>query len=303
MAMLILNSVFINTWGDFLDEPLPQIDFWVEIISGVKAHYPDFLFMAEVYWGLEGTLLQQGFRDTYDKTLYDRIGHGDIQKIRDHLQAPMDYQGRTVRFIENHDELRAAAAFGTEKSMAAAALVTTLPGATLLHEGQFTGRRVKLPVQIRRQPDEPPDENLSAFYHRLLAETRAEVYQSGEWQMLPLDPSSGENGTHWNLLAYGWRSGDSPAAERRVIVINLTNTRSQGIVQLAGWGKFAREDWCLHDVLDDAYYYRTGKQLNSEGLVVELKAYGAQIFRFEPVDKRRVDASRCGPEQPARSKP
>lgn len=46
--------------------------------------------------------------------------------------------------------------------------VATLPGATLWHEGQFEGRRVRPPVFLRRRPQEPVDEPLRAFYGRLL---------------------------------------------------------------------------------------------------------------------------------------
>ena len=46
-----------------------------------------------------------------------------------------------VRFIENHDEPRAAATFFPGKARAAAVALLTLPGAKLLHEGQFEGGR------------------------------------------------------------------------------------------------------------------------------------------------------------------
>lgn len=45
MAMLILPKVFQQTWG-ILSEP-----FWSDAITVIKQHYPDFMFMAEVYWG------------------------------------------------------------------------------------------------------------------------------------------------------------------------------------------------------------------------------------------------------------
>src|SRR5512132_1770209 len=73
---------------------------------------PGFLFMAEVYWDLEWTLQQQGFDYCYDKRLYDRLREGRARPIRDHLVAPLDYQDELARFLENHDEPRAAATFG-----------------------------------------------------------------------------------------------------------------------------------------------------------------------------------------------
>jgi glycosidase len=288
MAMLMLNSVFANTWGDYLEEDLPEVDYWMEIIPQIKAQFPDFVFIAEVYWGLESTLLQHGFSCTYDKVLYDRMGEGDVAKIRDHLRGEVGYQRRTVRFIENHDEPRAVTAFGLDKSMAGAILVSTVPGATLLHDGQFVGRHAKLPVQIIRQPDEPDNETLSAFYQTLLTETRAPVYGLGEWKLFEVK-SLPEDTSGNNLIAYGWRSED----DYRLIVVNLSAEDGRGVIALNYWDALASQDWCLHDVLTDVYYYRPGQQMNGAGLPVELKAYKAHIFRFERVEQQRLMEYPC----------
>ena len=80
---------------------------------------------------------------------------------------------RLVRFLENHDEPRAAAVLPPERERAAAVAVATLPGATLWHEGQFEGWRVRLPVFLGRRPDEPVDEELRAFHLLLIAAAAA----------------------------------------------------------------------------------------------------------------------------------
>src|SRR5690606_3809411 len=129
-----------------------------------KGKHPDFKFIAEVYWDMEADIQQLGFDMTYDKTLYDRVIGSHPRDVRVHLIADISYQQRLVRFLENHDEPRAYTTLGPEKSRPAAVLALTLPGATLLHDGQFTGRRAKPPVQIGRQPDEPVDEALEAVY-------------------------------------------------------------------------------------------------------------------------------------------
>ena len=74
MAMLILPEVFERTWGR---RALP---FWPIIIKAVREKFPDFLFMAEVYWDMEWTLQQQGFDYAYDKRLYDRLREGNADK-------------------------------------------------------------------------------------------------------------------------------------------------------------------------------------------------------------------------------
>lgn len=138
MAMLMMNDIFQRTWGERAGSR-PEQDYWPELIGAARAAHPGFLFMAEAYWDLEWELQQQGFDFCYDKKLYDRLEHGQVDAVRGHLYADLAYQERLVRFIENHDEPRAAASFSPEKARAAAILTTTLPGAVLLHEGQFDG--------------------------------------------------------------------------------------------------------------------------------------------------------------------
>src|SRR5262245_27457681 len=107
MAMLLLNDVFARTWGARVGPP-PATEYWAPIIAAVKERHPHFRFIAEAYWNLEGALLAQGFDYCYDKVLYDRLVHGGAGGVREHLHAEPAYQSHLLRFIENHDEPRAA---------------------------------------------------------------------------------------------------------------------------------------------------------------------------------------------------
>jgi len=92
----------------------------------IKARFREFRFLAEAYWTRVGTAAA-GFDSCYDKKLYDRMEHGDAENVRQHLLADSSYQ-RNVRFIENHDEPRAAATFPSGKGRAAAVAILTLTG-------------------------------------------------------------------------------------------------------------------------------------------------------------------------------
>ena len=124
MAMLMMNDVFSRTWGAFVGAAPPQ-DYWPSVIGPVRADHPGFVFIAEAYWDLEWALQQQGFDYCYDKRLYDRIVHGPPEQARLHLSADLPYQQGLVRFIENHDETRAVAAFGPARSQTAAVAALT----------------------------------------------------------------------------------------------------------------------------------------------------------------------------------
>src|SRR5262249_37659643 len=135
MAMLVLPEVFERTWN------IPCQPFWPQATERVRQQAPEFCFMAEVYWDLEWTLQQQGFDFTYDKRLYDRLRAGHARPVREHLYAGLDYQDKLARFLENHDEPRAAATFAPGVHEAAAVITFLSPGLRFFHQGQLEGRR------------------------------------------------------------------------------------------------------------------------------------------------------------------
>ena len=163
MAMLVLPDVFERTWGR--RAPL----FWPETTRRVREQVPSFCFMAEVYWDLEWTMQQQGFDYAYDKRLYDRLREGHARPVREHLQAGLDYQDRLARFMENHDEPRAASTFPDGMREAAAIVTYLSPGLRFFHHGQFEGRRKRISPHLVRAPREPQDAAAESFYERLLS--------------------------------------------------------------------------------------------------------------------------------------
>jgi hypothetical protein len=183
------------------------------------------VFIAEAYWDMEWALQQHGFDFCYDKRLYDRLTLANAAAVRMHLGASDDYQRRLIRFIENHDEPRAAAALPEGHGRAAAIAVATLPGATLWHDGQLEGRQVRLPVFLGRRPDEPVDEGLRRFYRRLIAAGSA--MRQGNWALLGVQGWP-DNPTHHDILAWAWHE-DGP---HHLVAVNLSGHGSQGRVQL-----------------------------------------------------------------------
>lgn len=277
MAMLLCNNVFAATWRDRLDEAaMPVTEFWQELIPALREHYPQFLFIAEVYWDMEADLLQLGFDLCYDKGLYDDLLHCDAQGLRARIATPAARGGRLLRFTENHDERRAVAAFGEERCRAAFALAATLPGATLLHGGQVEGRRVKLPVQLSRAPDEPPIPELEAFQRSLLQEIRAAPFRQGVWQLFETLPLPGVAARQERLIAHGWAS----PKDWRLVAVNLGAEPAAGRVPLHAWPDIAAGNWLLEDLLDGKSYRREGAVMARQGLDILLPPWGVHLFRF-----------------------
>ncbi|MET7730190.1 alpha-amylase family glycosyl hydrolase [Streptomyces sp. NPDC005402] len=271
MAMLLMNDVFGRTWADRVGTA-PAEDFWPYVIPRVRARHPDLLFVAEAYWDLEGPLQRQGFDHCYDKRLHDRLLHEDADSVRAHLSADPSYQRGLVRFLENHDEPRAAATLPGDRGRAAAVAVATLPGATLWHEGQFEGRRVRPPVFLRRRPQEPVDEILRDFYARLLP-TAASV-RRGDWQ--PLTPTGrGDNGTHRHLLAWTWTHTEA----RHLVVVNDSDRPAQARLPLP-WDDLRGRACRATDLLTGAVYDRDGDELTDSGLFVSLEGWGCHVLKW-----------------------
>jgi glycosidase len=272
MAMLVLNDIFARTWGHLLHDawPRPADEFW----TATTALVPDLTYLAEVYWNLEGTMLEQGFDFAYDKRLLDAL-HSDAPAGRSRavLESPVLDGRRLARFIENHDEPRSAERLG-ERLTAAAVLISTAPGMRFFYDGQFEGRRVKAPVQLGRWPDEPVDDTVAGLYERVLRVSADRVFREGDWRML--DVSAAGDLTFNDIVAYRWRS----AARLAIVVVNLRGSPSQAHVAVAadlppGAG------FDFHDTLTGARYRWTRESLEQGGLYVRLEGGQAHVLFVE----------------------
>lgn len=274
MAMLMLTGIFERTWSTRAGQR-PATEYWVDVIPAIKKAHPGFLFMAEAYWDLEWKLQQQGFDFCYDKRLYDRLEHDKAESVRLHLSADLAYQQKLLRFIENHDEPRAAATFSPEKERAAAVTMATLPGARLFHEGQFEGRKIRPSVFLGRRPQEAADQQLQAFYNKLLEAIDSPVFRNGHWSLCER-AGWPDNSSFQNLVAWNWVNGN----DRRLIVVNLSDSSVQARVQVP-WRDEQGETWRLSDTLSGAAYDREGDEMGSPGLYVELAPWGYSFFQCE----------------------
>jgi hypothetical protein len=270
MAMLVLPEVFERTWG------IQAQPFWLKAIERVHLDFPKFCFMAEVYWDLEWTTLQQGFDYAYDKRLYDRLRDGHARPVREHFHAGLDYQNKLARFLENHDEPRAAATFAPEVHEAAAVITYLSPGLRFFHQGQFEGRKKRISPHLVRAPEEPVDQRLRQFYERLLAVLRDPVMRNGNWQLLECLPAWEGNWTWDCFLACAWQGPD----EQRLVTVNYAPHQSQCYVRLPVTGLRDRQ-WRLQDLLTDERYERDGNELQTRGLYVDLAPWGHHVFRLQ----------------------
>jgi glycosidase len=270
MAMLLLPEVFERTWG------LRPEAFWPDAIRSVRMDHPGFLFMAEVYWDLEWTLQQQGFDYTYDKRLYDRLREAHARPVREHFGADLEFQKKSARFLENHDEPRAAAAFPAEIHRPAAVLTYLCPGLRFFEDGQLEGKTTKLSVHLGRGPDDSVDPSLRDFYDRLLSCLRQPVTHQGQWQLLNCAPAWDGNWTWDCFLCFLWQAaGELPL----LVAVNYAANQSQCLVQIP---VELRDGDTVHmqDRLNPVSFDHSRDDLLARGLYLDLEAWGYHVFEL-----------------------
>lgn len=188
MAMLVLKESFRRLWYPLLsdssfDQMMPG-EFWDQAIAAVKEVNPNFKFIAEAYWDKEQELRTLGFDLCYEKKLYDGLVRHDLGLVLERLHRDSDALNGSLYFIENHDEPRAASVFGESDNLAALALILSIPGSVLIHEGQMDGKHERLPVQrIKPLIDEPRDVGLRDSYIQLFKATADDVFKNGDFEL------------------------------------------------------------------------------------------------------------------------
>ena len=276
MSMLVLKNVFSSTWishSHLHNNSDIENEFWFDAISKVKSIKDDFIFIAEAYWNLEWQLQQIGFDFTYDKKLLDRLEFSTAENINGHLFAEENYQHKSMRFIENHDENRAITAFGIEKSKAAAIVASTIQGLTFFQDGQFEGKSIKLPLQLGKEPTEEPNLTIIEFYNKLLKIRNNPIFLDGKWSLLDTIQLH-RDFTNKNVLAWQWKLNN----EKRIVIVNFSD--SDVYCRIKFDVPTATNKVILHDLLNEQKYERDVYEIINEGLFIHLETFNSHIFEI-----------------------
>ena len=268
MAMLVLPEVFEKTWGKKTET------FWPTAIKAVREKRPDFCFMAEVYWDMEWNLQQQGFNYAYDKRLYDRLRENEARKIKEHFYAELSYQDKLARFLENHDEPRAAATFENNIHKASAVLTFLSPGLRFFHQGQFEGRKKRISPHLVRAPHEQLDSDLGKFYADLLTVIKNPVFRDGQWHLLQPYPAWEGNETSESYIAFAWKDANNSMA---LVVVNFASHASQCYIRVP-FSELSGDLIRFRDLMSTAVYDRSGNDVIEKGMYFDMPAWGFHIF-------------------------
>jgi glycosidase len=276
MAMLLEPEVFSRTWHGRNGEHSAEVPlFWPSSIRDVKAAYPHFVFMAEVYWDYEEKLQLHGFDYTYDKQLYDKILESSASAVNNLLRSPLTYQQKMVRFLENHDEPRIASRASRDQACAAALISYLTPGMRFFYRGQLSGSKVRVPVHLRRAPPEAPDLHVVAFYEKLLPIVNSPLGKSGAWQHLESATAWAGNTSNSNFVSFLLTLDQ----HHLLVSVNLAPYRGQCRIKLPSPAP-SRSAVCFQELLTGEHYERAGRELSADGLFIDLPGYGGHILSF-----------------------
>lgn len=274
MSMLALNKVFAQTWGHLPplgDSAEPVAEFWDSVIPAIQRKFPEFLFLAEAYWGLEPTLQDLGFDFTYDKTLYDNLVGDDGAAAISHLKSQgITRLGKGARFLENHDEPRIASRLTIERHFAAALLTFSVPGMRFLHEGQLEGAQIRIPVQYLQRPVEKRNEDIWKFYRQLLQVLRDGPIGRGEFSWL--SPATSEDAP---VFIAKWQ------AEPSMFQIVAVNYSAEPRTVRPDFSHPLPSGWKYREIMSHPKAaVAAWRQLDSKTMQMRLKPYAARVVEF-----------------------
>jgi hypothetical protein len=292
MAYLLLNDLFAAAWQNELQSwgwNRPSNEFWATALSILKQKYPQTIMMAEVYGGYEPTLQSLGFDYTYDKTVYDKLSSSDLDGLRAWLSqshgqySNVEYLSQCSHFTSNHDQPRAVSNFGNWWQADAAALLTfTLPGLRFYWMWEENGFSSQIDIHLRRERNETINANVVSFYNNQMWNiTMLPPFRQGSWTYLNVIQTDGSS---WRLIAYKWTMPDNTSSTQPTKILCVVNYSDQN-----GGGKIVLDDAeekngsdniPVTDLLSGTVYWRSAQQMRTDGLVVVVNSWYAQILSY-----------------------
>ncbi|MBX3028557.1 MAG: alpha-amylase [Chloroflexi bacterium] len=268
-----------------LDALMPG-EFWREVVDRVAAEAPDTLLLAEAFWLLEGYFVRTlGMHRVYNSAfmhmLRDEDNAGYRSVIRETVGFDARILGRYVNFMNNPDERTAVDQFGAgDKYLGVATMLATLPGLPMFGHGQVEGFGEKYGMEFRRAMlQEVPDAGLVARHEAVIFPLLRERWRfAGADGFRLLDALRGDASVDEDVFAYT----NERFGARSLVVYR--NRYAEGRVRVTGVGDALGvpgdpSAWViLRDARTGLEHLRNGRDLHTQGLELDLRAYQCHVF-------------------------
>ena len=137
-------------------------------------------------------------------------------------------------------------------------------------------------MHLGRRPKEPTNPEIKAFYETLLKCLRRPEVHDGAFDLWQPRPAWDGNPTWNNFICFSWHDDDGRCS---LAVANYAGTQGQCYVPI-NLDLFAGETWKLSDLLGSARYERSGDEIRTRGLYLDMPAWGYHFFEITPVPKQ-----------------
>ena len=276
-------------------------EFWREVVDRINEENPDTLLLAEAFWLLEGFFVRTlGMHRVYNSAFMNMLRDEDNAMYRSVLKNTLQFDPeilkRFVNFLNNPDEETAIKQFGDgDKYFGVCLMMITMPGLPMFGHGQIEGYHEKYGMEYRRAYwDEDINIDLLKHHQKIIFPIMRKRYLYADVTNFLLYDFWTGTVVNEDVFAYSNRVNN----ECVLIIYHNKYTEVQGFIKnsvgfalkvndnkeivqrtLAEGLKLPIEGYCIFkDYLTGLEYIRRTKELNENGLYLELHAY--QMFLF-----------------------
>lgn len=239
--------------------------FWNAWRKAVKSINPDVYLLAEAS-SSDSTFYKKKFDSAYDwdlRSLLIGVLNGSNKLGDVHRQAARQYAqfARPFRFIENHDETRAASIFDSQRSMLLHTIIFTLNGIPLIYSGGEVGETTQ-----RDLINWADAKTMHPYFSRLVAIRKAYVMNPVVNRVANSDTAS----------VYSYASVSD--GKTVLTVANFKNASSTVSLDLSSLPHDATSTYYLTDLFTGTVYPLLPSA--SRPFSVELTNYQARVFYY-----------------------
>lgn len=240
--------------------------YWPEWRKELKVLKPDAFLEAEAT-SIDSTFFQGRFDSANDWELRNKLigvlnGSNTLQDLRQEATRKYSLYARPFRFIENHDETRAAAMFDTKRSELLHTIIFTLNGVPLIYSGGEVGELTNRDMINWSDPN-----NIRPYFKKLVHLRSSYVHNP----QIDLINNSDNN----NVFSYSSISGDS-------VLLTIANFKNEGEninFDLSGLPVLdGASDYYLTDLINGTVYTVIPSQRSS--FPISLNEYQARVFYY-----------------------
>lgn len=243
--------------------------FWQEWRKALKAVKPDIFLEAEAT-SSNPVFYQRRFDTANDWDLRTRIldalnGTSSLQDLHKEVIRSYTQYARPFRFIENHDESRAASLFDTKRSVMMHKMIFTMNGIPLIYSGGEVGETTKREMINWNDP-----EHMTGTFKRMIYMRKLFVH----------NPVIGfiSNSDNNNVYSYSSTSQVSGKQEILITAANFRKTAKDVVLDLSKLPFDGTSTYHLTDVYNgQVYTVEPGKR---DSVLIPLKDFDTRVFYY-----------------------